>query len=276
MTDADQAHRDWLWAQLQRAAEDFGATVVGEPRWSWRDRTVGAHSTTADGADAWLRVVSEDPYWAHGEFWTGNADAEAIQAVPKPHVLARRDWSDEGREIRVELMDYITSPAISDQIPLRQPVDLDPSWWSTLRRSLDALAMHPTNRIYLTGASTQRQALAYFGIEFELDVVDRTTAHCDLHWANLTAPDLNLLDWESWGTAPAGYDAAMLYCTSILQPDIAAKVHDTFADILDTPTGVAAQLAAAARLLGMVSDGDHTDLAIPLHQHARKIARRIS
>ncbi|MCX4625107.1 hypothetical protein ACPCIZ_30920 [Streptomyces cellulosae] len=42
-----------------------------------------------------------------------------------------------------------------------------------------------------------------------------TTAHADVHWANLTEP-LRLLDWEGWGQAPEGFGAATLYAYSLL------------------------------------------------------------
>ncbi|UUU36560.1 hypothetical protein JIX56_45870 [Streptomyces sp. CA-210063] len=54
-----------------------------------------------------------------------------------------------------------------------------------------------------------------------------TTAHADVHWANLCLP-LRILDWEAWGRAPEGFDAATLYAYMLLQPDTAARVHDTF------------------------------------------------
>ncbi|MGH3885275.1 MAG: hypothetical protein ACRDSZ_01695 [Pseudonocardiaceae bacterium] len=63
-----------------------------------------------------------------------------------------------------------------------------------------------------------------------------STAHGDLQWANLTAPAPYLLDWEGWGIAPAGYDAATLYCYSLLAPNTARRVYETFTDILDTST----------------------------------------
>jgi hypothetical protein len=98
-----------------------------------------------------------------------------------------------------------------------------------------------------------------------------TTAHADLHWANLTAPDCHLLDWEGWVAAPAGYDAALLYCTSLLQPDVAARVHEVFADVLDSPDGLRAQLCAASRLLLRVAYGHDLDLVTPLHRHANRL-----
>jgi hypothetical protein len=86
--------------------------------------------------------------------------------------------------------------------------------------------------------------LAAFGVEIKPAELEWTCAHGDLHWANLTAPHLCLLDWETWGMAPAGYDPAMLYCASILRPDVINDVRATFADLLDNPSGRVAQLAA--------------------------------
>jgi hypothetical protein len=34
------------------------------------------------------------------------------------------------------------------------------------------------------------------------------TFHGDLHWVNITAPRLSLLDWTDWAPAPRGNDAA--------------------------------------------------------------------
>ncbi|MFD5856771.1 hypothetical protein [Streptomyces chartreusis] len=44
-----------------------------------------------------------------------------------------------------------------------------------------------------------------------------STAHGYLHWVNLTS-FLKILDWEGWGQAPCGFDAAMLYACSLLRP----------------------------------------------------------
>ena len=81
-------------------------------------------------------------------------------------------------------------------------------------------------------------------------------------------PNLNILDWESFGVAPAGYDVATLYCLSLLTPRTAAKVRETFGEILDSPDGVRAQLHVIGRYLKRVEYGDFRDLADPLHAHA--------
>jgi hypothetical protein len=73
------------------------------------------------------------------------------------------------------------------------------------------------------------------------------TAHADVHWANLTSP-LRLLDWEDWGRAPEGFDAATLYVYSLLQPDTAARVCDAF-PVLGSSAGLATEATVCAQLL---------------------------
>ena len=59
---------------------------------------------------------------------------------------------------------------------------------------------------------------AHFDVEIDHAVFDQvtwTTTHSDLHWGNVTGPELCVLDWESWGRAPAGYDTSILLCASL-------------------------------------------------------------
>lgn len=121
-----------------------------------------------------------------------------------------------------------------------------------------------------------RRLLATFGVQIDPAQLEWTTAHGDVHWANVTAPRCWLLDWESWGRAPAGYDAALLLGTSLLQPETAARVRTVFSDVLDIPGGQLAQLLAAAKLLSLVEYGDHPELAIPLHRHTRTIVDQLT
>ncbi|MFH8407183.1 phosphotransferase [Streptomyces sp. NPDC018019] len=66
-------------------------------------------------------------------------------------------------------------------------------------------------------------------------ITEWATAHGDLHFANLTADGPVILDWEGWGIAPYGYDAALLYVYSLLVPATAARIKQEFADVLDSP-----------------------------------------
>lgn len=267
---SDEGWIRWLYDLVKPAADLLGVEVVGDPVRGLGNRSVGCRVTKTD-AQRWIRVITEPAHWASGPAWTGNVDANAITSVAKPVVLDVTEWDESGRRIRAELMTLAPGIQISADMVLRQHVDLDGRWWSVLRNSLDELATFPTDRVCIDEELLRRRLLATFGLTIDVDTLVWSTAHGDVHWANLTTPQCWILDWESWGRAPAGYDAALLLCASLLDADTAACIHRTFADILDTPSGCIAQVAAAAKLLGLVEYGDHPDLAVPLHHHARHL-----
>lgn len=268
--EPDAGRRAWLSAQLERAAAVLGAIPAQAPVFGWHDRTIGAPVSTAEG-ERWLRVAAEMSHWAGGAFWTGNLDARAISEVPKPRLLTNLDWSDGDWRLRAELMTVAPSPVIANDMVLRGTPDLPPTWWAELRRAVDALAAHSTERVCVAGSGLRLRLLAAFGVDIDPAELEWSCAHGDLHWANLTAPRLTLLDWEACGMAPAGYDAAVLYCASILHRDVLHDVRGTFADLLECPSGRVAQLAAILKLLCLVEDGEHLDIAAPLHRHARTL-----
>lgn len=273
MSAADDAHREWMRQQLDHAAEHFSLALVGEAVFGWRDRTIGSRTRN----DRWLRVSWSQTRWTDGEWWTGNEDAASITIVPKPTVLDVYDWTVTDHEwwgdsrLRAEVMTLVEDQPCSASPELREELDLPDRWWADLRSALDALAEHPTERGELTQEDVTNRLLAYFGSGIEPTITRWTTAHNDLNWGNVTAPQVFLLDWESWGRKMAGYDAASLYVLSLLAPDTAKKVHDTFADQLDSPDGHLAQLYAISRYLKRVEVGDFHDLADRFHEHARRL-----
>lgn len=269
--DADAAYRAELLDDLTVAAGRLGVRVAGDPVFGWRDRTVGAPVATGEGR-RWLRLVREMVEWTDNEFWTGNADAAVLPAaVRRPSVVRVEEWDDGPRRFRAELMTLVDAVRCSPTPELRTVPSVDARWWASLRASLEALARTPTSRTAMTGEGVSRNLLVFFGIDVDPSLIEWSAAHGDLQWTNLTTPECWLLDWETWGQAPAGLDAATLYCHSLLVPDVESTVHETFADLLDTPAGQIAQLVAASRVLRGVDGGDYPDLAVPLHRHARRI-----
>jgi hypothetical protein len=266
---ADENHRAWMCAALRHAAKVFGLELVGAPVFGWSDRSIGAAAAPVTGGiRRWLRVVTEHLSWANGDWWTGNKDAAAITGIPKPEVVDTHEWTDGGQALRAEVMTYIPAHPCSPTPELRQGIELPYGWWGDLRQGLHRLADVPTDRQAVTQEQVSRRLRIFFGDRIDTRFDRWTTAHADLHWANLTAPDFTVLDWEMWGRAPYGYDAATLYCHTLLQPDIARTVHETFADVLDTPDGIRAQLFVITRMLFRADRGDYLDLVIPLHRHA--------
>ena len=108
---------------------------------------------------------------------------------------------------------------------------LGDAWISGLKLALDRLASQETRRCafdprYVRSVVEER----YEAVAPPLH--EWYTAHCDLHWNNLTAPELAILDWEVWGLAPPGYDIAMLLAYSANDPALVARLEQAFAPIL--------------------------------------------
>ncbi|WP_460708252.1 hypothetical protein [Myceligenerans halotolerans] len=217
--------------------------------------------------------MGEDPAWIRDDptFWTGNLDANVISGVPKPALLAWTELRAEDRWFRIEVQTLITATPVSPTPELITDPRLNSAWFTRLAAALDMLADTPTERVVRSQDEVAQQLRQYFGDKIDPTVESWTTTHADLHWANLTAPDLTILDWEGWGRAPAGYDAATLYCHSLLVPEVAQTVRAQFADILDSPDGRRSQLLAAVRMLRRSEIGDYLDLVVPLHHLADRI-----
>ncbi|MGH3620236.1 MAG: aminoglycoside phosphotransferase [Sciscionella sp.] len=219
----------------------------------------------------WLRVVSEEPQWLPGDFWTGNSDANVFVGLAKPRVLDTTEWDEQGwRRVRAEVMTRMPGHPCSPTDVLRAPLDLPVTWWAQLRRTIGAIGSTPTTRFNVDQDKITRRVRAAFGDRVELRIDRWETVHGDLHWSNLLAPEFGLVDWEMWGRGPAGTDAATLYCYSLLVPAMAHRVREVFADVLDMPAGRLAQVCVAARLLTRAAQ-DYPDLADPLYQHTQSL-----
>ncbi|WP_231104735.1 hypothetical protein [Haloechinothrix halophila] len=101
MEVSDERFAEWMRANLATAARHFDVTVDGDPVFGWRLRSIGARVSGAE-AWRWLRVVSDYPQWASGDGWTGNADANALTGIAKPHLLDACEWDDNGRRQRAQ------------------------------------------------------------------------------------------------------------------------------------------------------------------------------
>ncbi|WP_020670148.1 phosphotransferase [Amycolatopsis nigrescens] len=272
LTDADRHYRDWMTRALHQAAEHFELTIEGPVVFGWLDRSAGAPASASSGR-VWLRVVSELPAWVGGPAWTGNYDANVVSGLPKPRVLDLHDWPDDTfRHVRGEVLTRLPGTPCSTTNTPPPHLILPPQWWRELRASLTTLARTQTERMHSDQAKINRRIRDAFGDGTTVVIQRWETVHGDLHWGNLLRDPFGILDWELWGTGPAGTDAATLYAYSLAQPAVAATVRSQFTDVLDTPDGRRAQLAVAARLLHRASFGDHPELVDPL----RRLGQRLS
>lgn len=262
-------------AHQHRAARALGATIEpGAEFWGWAGRTLGAPARTTDGASAWLRLVTAPEDKAAGKLWEGARQAQrALGSLDgrRPALVGLHDVTEDGTAYRAELSMRVDVPVLSTDPILDQDLDLPGQWWTDLTQTLDKLAVVTTDRVAVRPQYMQRVIPQYVGIPAP-SVPRWSTAHGDLHWANLTNP-LHILDWEGWGTAPEGFDAAMLYAYTLLCSPTAARVRETF-PVLGTPVALPAEAAVCAMLLQTVERGDNLVLTEALHAWAQEIRNR--
>jgi thiamine kinase-like enzyme len=181
------------------------------------------------------------------------------------------DAFDDGTAYRAELSARVDQPVLFDDPILQRDLQLPGSWWADLTKVLEKVSATVTDRVAVRQQYMDRAIPEFVGIPAPA-VTCWTTAHADLHWANLTAP-LRLLDWEGWGQAPEGFDVAMLYAYSLLQEDVATRVRDAF-PVLGSPAGLAAEATVCAQLLQTVARGDNLTLEDQLRDWSEELRRR--
>ncbi|MFF1644867.1 FG-GAP-like repeat-containing protein [Streptomyces sp. NPDC058240] len=216
---------------------------------------------------------------ASGKLWTGPEDAERQlpQRVPRPRLHLVRQWAEGENAYRAELYDYVVGGTLSPTPVPAAALRLTRAWWDDLRQALGHLAVVRTERTAVRQAYLDRtmpKYLAFLDGPVPTTPPAWSTAHGDLHWANLTGPELGILDWEGWGTAPAGYDAALLHAYSIGMPETAERVRDELSTALDSDAGRFAELVVITELLQSAERGDNSELVPALRQRAGEVWHR--
>jgi hypothetical protein len=262
----------WQTRLLEESAYRFGAVLSGADR-VHRWGSVGAPVELC-GQRAWLRV---SPYLEHEmdeTAWRGTRDAAAIPGVCKPSLIKHIEWSTSDPvhvPVSAEVLALVADQPASRDRFLYQVPEFSPSWYSDLAASLSALAGYPTDRRFRVHEQTQYDYL--LSATYRRSVPVGTTAefgteHLDLSWENVSAPGFQILDMEHWGVGVRGYGAAYLYLTSFAVPQVAERVHEALADVLDSPSGRYAQLVAAALIIrNLTRLPDPTGLAATLHRY---------
>jgi hypothetical protein len=250
---------------LDRAVEHFGLARDGEPRRGWHDRSVSL-PVRRNETPLWLRVVVARPELARGSWWTGNVDAELIEGIAKPRVIAVHEEAGEGRVVRAELHTRLAGRACAEQAALREDPGLSEQWWDALADGLNALGSIVTDRATTTAQSLRHRIRVFRGPD--VTGVARTwrTAHGDLHWANVHLEPFGVVDWEAWGTAPRGHDLATLYLHGLAVPSIGRTMTERFGDELFSESGRVAIEGVATQILARAMSGSHPELVDPIHR----------
>ncbi|MFJ4945613.1 hypothetical protein ACIP4V_23845 [Streptomyces albidoflavus] len=235
-------------------------------------RSIGARTDR----DTWVRIERRGLDRIEVQGGDGTASAEALRGIAKPAWLAGVAWRDETEPVmwRADETELLPGAPVGSAVVAEDP-GLTEEWWAALNASLDALAAQHTNRIATPDTETLTQELVTGTIHAVFPGVDTAVAgwrpaHADLNWANLTAPAFCVFDWEDWGMAPGGLDAANLWGASLAVPALADRVRGERRDDLESRDGKLMTLFVAAKILGPHADPDDPRLGA-----ARETAERV-
>lgn len=276
------------WADLRRQPSD----VVVDQVIAWvetalrvqldrgtllrKRRTVSARSDRG----TWVRIEARPVERVIRQGWAGVEAAGALTGIAKPAWYQAVSWRDSitGVWWRADETELVSTPPIKPGGTITVDPQLPDPWWAALRESLAALAGQPTTRVAkLRAAGASQDYISTLvdtvardaGVVVDSTVTEWTTAHADLTWANLTAPACWLLDWEDWGTAPRGFDAATMLLGSLAVPELADRIRREFASDLGSRSGQLATLALCSELIS------YPDFAGALYEPARQEVRAL-
>ncbi|MFD3680225.1 hypothetical protein [Streptomyces sp. NPDC058613] len=257
-----------MLAAQRHAADQLGMEATGRQVWGYRGRTLSAAA-----GPHWLRVVCAEAGTEGGKVWDGPYTSRTLPAsVPRPELLHVRDWTLEAYAYRAELYAFAPEPIVSPRPVLDEDPGLPETWWKEMAAALDVLAAvpPPTDREAVREEYLRRVIPQFTG--HQVDDITWTTAHGDLHYGNVTRGP-HILDWEGWGRAPYGYDAATLYLYALLSPDSAARVRTELAPVLDRPEARTGLLTVCAQILQAQDRVDfYAELAEPVREHLAQLS----
>ncbi|MFF3878336.1 phosphotransferase [Streptomyces sp. NPDC001978] len=254
-----------------RSAQTLGATMTSPKVWGWHGRTLSSRVQHPDRGACWLRLLSAPEDKAAGKIWEGNGQAAALfdRRIRKPLLYDTTESSSNGYAYQAELHQYVDETVCSPSPVLHTDLDPPTAWWDSLRTDLEYVSSVSTDRVAVRQEWVDRSVPRFLNMPGPR-ITDWTTAHGDLHTANLTSATPYLLDWEGFGLAPAGYDAAMLLAYSLLVPGFAQHLRDAF-PVLKSEPGRVAQIIVITELLQSASRGDHPELVPALRALATEL-----
>ncbi|WP_404959534.1 hypothetical protein [Streptomyces sp. 147326] len=226
----------------------------------------------------WVRIERRGFERIGPQGWNGTEAAAVLQGVAMPEWYQGVAWREPGEPAmwRADELELIASPSIAKGALVLEEPALPHAWWKALNASLDALAAQRTPRIATpdTMTITQEQVSRTLGEVFpgvtDTRIERWVPAHADLTWANVMGPEFFIIDWEDWGMAPRGLDAATLWGNALAVPALAARVQQERRADLESRDGKLMSLFFLAKIVG-----PHAYEEDPLLAPARKEAERL-
>ena len=237
-------------------------------------RSLGGRTDRA----TWVRIERRGFERIGPQGWNGTEAAAVLQGVAMPEWYRGVAWREPGEPVmwRADELELIASPSVGNGALVLEDPDLPDTWWEALNASMDALVEQQTPRIATPDTVTithevVTQALAEVFPHLADTRIERwTSAHADLTWANVMGPEFSIIDWEDWGMAPRGLDAATLWGNALAVPALADRVHHERSADLESRDGKLMSLFFLSKIVG-----PHAYEGDPLLAPARTEAERL-
>ncbi|MFD7081813.1 hypothetical protein [Streptomyces sp. NPDC059918] len=226
----------------------------------------------------WVRVERRGFERIGAQGWNGTEAAAVLQGIAMPEWYQGVAWREPGEPVmwRADELELTASPPVGKGALVLSDPGLPDAWWEALTSSLDALAAQQTPRIATpdTVTITQEEVTQTLGEVFpgiaDTQIEQWAPAHADLTWANVMGPEFSIIDWEDWGMAPRGLDAATLWGNALAVPALANRVHRERRADLESRDGKLMSLFFLSKIVG-----PHAYEEDPLLAPARKEAERL-
>jgi hypothetical protein len=235
-------------------------------------RSVGARTDR----DTWVRTERRVFGKIGEQGWNGTECAALLDGVAQPAWYSGVAWRDAGEAAmwRADETELLPGAPIGTSVLTVDP-KLPDEWWQTLNSSLDALAATHTMRVAtpdtvtITQAGVTEAIRATFPGSFDPTPEHWQPAHADLNWANMTGPVFCMFDWEDWGMAPRGLDAASLWGNSLAIPALADRVRRERRHDLESRDGRLMTLFVCSKILAPDAHPEDPRLDPARHMAAR-------
>ncbi|MFJ2111932.1 phosphotransferase [Streptomyces sp. NPDC087850] len=239
-------------------------------------RSVGARTERG----TWVRIERRGFERIGQQGWNGTEAAAVLRGVALPQWYQGVTWREIDEPVlwRADELELVAGQPIGKGALVREDPGLPEAWWAGLNGSLDALSSQYTYRIATPDTERITQELVTRRLGQAFPSVKVTTvgkwvpAHGDLTWANVMGPEFCLIDWEDWGMAPRGLDAATLWGNALAVPDLAGRVYRERQADLESRDGKLAALFFLSKIVGPHTYEDDP-LLVPARREAARLVR---
>ncbi|MFJ8842421.1 hypothetical protein ACIRFF_05900 [Streptomyces cyaneofuscatus] len=237
-------------------------------------RSVGGRTDRS----TWVRVERRSFRRIETQGVNGPETAAVLRGVAMPRWHSGLSWRDENEPVmwRADETALAVAPPVGQAALAIEDPRLPDAWWAGLNASLDALAAQRTPRVATPDTESITQDLVDTTIRQvfpgapDLTVDEWASAHADLTWANVTGPEFCIIDWEDWGMAPRGLDAATLWGNALAVPTLAERVLAARRPDLESRSGRLMALFFCAKVAGPYAD-ERDPRLVPARREAARL-----